>query len=361
MSVNSTAREPIRVGLIGCGGIAVAHLNGYSKRPDLGRVVALCDADEATARQRAEEYDLQAPVYADYRAMLERADVEAVDVCLPIMAHMDVCLAAVAAGRHILCEKPFTNTLAEARRVVAAAEEAGVTVMVAHNQRFRPRHLKMKQLADAGKIGRIVSARADINQNIQAILPDGHWHYHHRGALISLGVHMLDTLRYLVGDVKRVSGFFATEMMPMVGQAGVTGEEADDLGVAALEFESGALGTLAASYCARAHPWHDAIILHGTRGGMHTVGGLHLMSEVDDAFATMSPVETESEAAGDWRLGPSYCAEVEHFLHCIREGVEPMCSGRDNLRTMAVIEAVYRSGATGRTVDVGALLEEDSE
>ena len=130
---------PVHVGLIGCGGIAVAHLNGYSKCPDLGRVVALCDVDEANARQRAEEFGLDAQVYADCRAMLEQADIGAADICLPIVAHTDACLAAVAAGKHILCEKPFTNTLAEAKRVVAAAEAAGITLMVAHNQRFRPR------------------------------------------------------------------------------------------------------------------------------------------------------------------------------------------------------------------------------
>ena len=350
--------QPIRVGLIGCGGIAVAHLNGYSKHPELGRVVALCDVDQHNATTRAEEFGLEAEVYADYETMLQEADIQAVNVCLPIMAHEEACLAAMAAGKHILCEKPFTNTLPEAKRVVAAAEEAGVTLMIAHNQRFRPRHIKMKELLDAGKIGRIISARADINQNIQAILPDGHWHYYHRGALISIGIHMLDTLRYLVGNVRRVSGFFATEMMPMVGEAGVTGEEADDLGVAALEFENGALGTLSASYCARAHPWHDAIMLHGTAGGMHTVGGLHLKSEVDEAFAQMSRVETESEAVSDWRLGGSYAGEVEHFLRCLHGGIEPMCSGRDNLYTMAVIEAIYLSGATGKAVAVNALTEE---
>jgi len=351
--------DPVRIGLIGCGSIAVAHLNGYRQCPELGRVVALCDADASAVEQRRQEFELDAEHYGDYRAMLDKGDVDAVDICLPIMAHEEVAIAVAQAGKHIVIEKPLTNTLEQAKRVVAAADAAGVTLMVAHNQRFRRQHMKMKDLVQTGKIGRIVSARAEINQNIQAVLPDGHWHYYHRGALISIGIHMLDTLRYLVGNVRRVSGFRTTAMMPMVGQQGVEGEEADDLGVAALEFENGALGTLFASYCAKAHPWHDSIMLHGTKGSMHTVGGLHLMSEMDEAHRKLSRVDTDDEKVSDWRLGQSYVREIEHFLRCLHTGTEPMCSGRDNLFTMAAIEAVYLSGATASVTDVSSLIEAD--
>ena len=345
-----------RIGIIGCGSIAVAHLNGYRHCPELARVVALCDANKASAEQRREEFGLDAEHYGDYDTMLDRADVDAVDICLPTTAHAAAAIAAANAGKHILVEKPLANTLREAKQAAAAADAAGVALMVAQNVRFRRQHLKMKELIDAGTIGRIVSARAEINQNIQAILPDGHWHYHHRGALISIGVHMLDLLRFLVGNVTRASGFCSTAMMPMVGQEGVEGEEADDLGVAALEFENRALGTLAASYCSKAQWPGSAVFIHGTHGAMHTVGGLHLMSDDDPDHKNLSRVDADDERVSDWRLGQSYVREVEHFLRCLSGGTEPMCSARDNLYTMAAIEAVYRSSATGRAVDVAALL-----
>ena len=348
--------DPIRVGLIGCGGIALAHLNGYRQCQDLGTVVALADMDASAAEARREEFGPDARCYADYHAMLDEADVDAVDICLPIMAHEEAALAAAQAGKHILIEKPLTNTLAQAQRVVSAAAQAGVTLMVAHNLRFRRAHVKMKELVDAGAIGRVVSARAEINQNIQVVLPDGHWHYYHRGALISLGVHMLDLLRHFVGNVRTVCGFHTTAMMPMIGEPGLDGEEADDLGVAAIEFENGALGTLAASYCAKTQWPGNVVHLHGTKGGMHTVGGLHLMSETDAAFRSLSPVDAADEKVSNWRLDASYVREVEHFLRCLSDGTEPMCSGRDNLFTMAVIEAIYLSGAEGRVVDVNELL-----
>lgn len=349
--------ERINVGIIGCGNIAVAHLNGYRRCAELGQVVALCDNNIVNANKLRTEFALKAEVYEDYLKMLECKDMDAVDICLPIMAHVDAAIAAAKARKHILIEKPFANTLVEAKRIVKAADEAKITLMVAHDQRFRDQHLKMKELIESEKIGRIVSARADINQNIEAVLPQGHWHYSHRGALISLGIHMLDLLRYFVGNVKRVSGFHAAAMMPMIGQKGAEGEEADDLGVAALEFEDGALGVLVASYCAKAHPWHDSVILHGTAGGMHTIGGLHLKSELDDSFRKFTKIETEKEDFGDWRLRPSYVKEVEHFLQCLRNGKEPLCSGHDNLYTMGTIEAIYQSGTTGQVIDVNALVE----
>ena len=349
--------ERIRVGIIGCGNIAVAHLNGYRNCANFAQVVALSDLNTTNAKKLREEFTLEADVYGDYHKMLKSKGVDVVDICLPIIAHSDAAIASAKAGKHILIEKPFANTLSEAKQIVKATDEARVTLMVAHDQRFRAQHLKMKQFIESGKIGRIVSARADINQNIEAILPQGHWHYSHRGALISIGIHMLDLLRYFVGNVKRISGFHTTAMMPMIGQKGVEGEEADDLGVAAFEFDNGALGTLVASYCAKAHPWHDSVILHGTAGGMHTIGGLHIKSEVDDSFAKLSKIETENEDVDDWRFRPSYSKEIEHFLKCLREGKEPLCSGHDNLYTMGAIEAIYKSSVSGKAVDVNALVE----
>jgi predicted dehydrogenase len=294
--------------------------------------------------------------------MLLNAEIDAVDICLPIMLHKPVIVDTVKAGKHVLVEKPMANTLEEAKQIVKLVKETGVTLMVAHQQRFSEQHSKMKELIESGKIGKIIYARADIYQNIRVVLPAGHWHYSHRGALISLGVHKLDMLRYFAGNIKRISGFHKTAMMPMVGQPGIKGEEADDLGVAAMEFENGALGTISASYCAVAHPWHDSIVLHGTQGCIHTIGGLYIKSEVDNSFRDFTKIKIaeDKRPLHDYlRLTSGYAGEIEHFLKCLLEGKEPLCSGQDNLYTMAAIEAIYLSGSTGRVVDVNSLIGED--
>ncbi len=354
--------KKIKVGLIGAGSISLAHLNGYREHSDLGEVVAICDKDASLMEQRKKEFSLNAESFADYQEMLLKSEVDAVDICLPIIQHKMVIMDAVNAGKHVLVEKPMTNTLEEAKEIINALKSTGVTLMVAHNQRFSEQHRRMKKLVDAGTIGEIVYASTNIYQDISAVLPDGHWHYSHRGALISLGVHKLDMLRYFAGNLKRISGFHKTAMKPMVGESGIKGEEADDLGVAALEFEKGALGTITASYCAIAHPWHDAIVLHGTEGCIHTIGGLYVKSTVDSAYSHFTRIELDEEKKmiSDYRFTSGYTGEIEHFLNCLIEKKEPLCSGFDNLYTMAAIEAIYLSGSTGMVINVNELVEKEA-
>src|SRR5947209_16182127 len=163
--------EPVRVALIGCGGIATAHLAGYRSLPELGRIVVACDADPDSARRRAQETGAEACF--DYRAALARDDVEAVDLCLPHDLHEPVTRAAAAAGKHVLVEKPIARNLAEAGRMIAACAEAGVHLMVAHCQRFSADRQTAKRLVDEGAIGRIYLMRTDHNQWVD--YPSGHW------------------------------------------------------------------------------------------------------------------------------------------------------------------------------------------
>jgi len=332
---------PVRIGLIGGGSIARAHLNGYKQVPELGRVTAICDLDKKAVETRMAEFGLDAEVFTDLREMCSRGPVDAVDICLPIKAHLDAILAAARARKHILVEKPITLNLDEAKAGVRAARENGITLMVAHDQRFRSNHVRMKELMP--RIGEIVCARADINQDIEVILPPDHWHRDHRGSLLSIGVHMLDLLRFFVGDVKRVAGFEKTRLVKMRG---------NDIAVAALEFECGALGTLVSTYASKGSPWHDSVLIQGSKGACHTIGGLFI-KEGKEPFMR---VEVESETAGDWRFQSSYREEIRHFLECLRDGATPMTSGEDNLKTIGAIEAIYVSSREGRAVEVAELL-----
>src|SRR6266536_4072620 len=141
--------EPVRVALIGCGGIATAHLIGYDALHELGRIVVACDTDAESARRRAEETGAEPAT--DVAAVLERDDVEAVDLCLPHDLHEPVARAAAAAGKHVLVEKPIARDLAEADRMIAACAAAGVHLMVAHCQRFSADRQTAKRLVDEGE------------------------------------------------------------------------------------------------------------------------------------------------------------------------------------------------------------------
>jgi predicted dehydrogenase len=190
-----TVSPPIRVAVVGLGSIARAHLNGYRQLPELAKVTALCDVSEKAVQAAVAEFSLQgAEVFADLGDLCKRGKIDAVDICLPIKAHLDAILLSARAGKHILVEKPITLDLDEAKKGVRAAAENGVTLMVAQSQRFRPHHQKMKEIIP--RLGQIVCARADINQDLETILPPNHWHRDHRGCLLAIGVHALDALRY---------------------------------------------------------------------------------------------------------------------------------------------------------------------
>src|SRR6266571_1215911 len=151
--------EPVRVALIGCGGIATAHLRACAALSELARVVVACDSNAERARRRAEETGAEACL--KYEEALARDDVEAVDLCLPHDLHEPVACAAAAAGKHVLVEKPIARNLAEADRMIAACADAGVHLMVAHCQRFSADRQTAKRLVDEGAIGRIYLMRPD--------------------------------------------------------------------------------------------------------------------------------------------------------------------------------------------------------
>src|SRR5712692_6021500 len=125
----------LRIGMVGCGGIAGAHMAGFALIPDQVRISAVCDVDEVRLRAAAERAG-GATIHTDFNRLMEDPSVDAVDICLPHHYHAAAIVAAARAGKHILCEKPLCTTLAEAAMVREAVQAGGVTLMCAHNQLF---------------------------------------------------------------------------------------------------------------------------------------------------------------------------------------------------------------------------------
>jgi predicted dehydrogenase len=320
--------EPVRVALIGCGGIATAHLAGYAALPDLGRVVVACDADAESARRRAAETGAEA--LTDYREALARADVEAVDLCLPHDLHEPVARAAAAAGKHVLVEKPIARNLAEADRMIADCAAAGVHLMVAHCQRFSADRQTAKRLVDEGAIGRVYMMRTDHNQWVE--YPPGHWINDPArlggGGIAGSGVHHLDILRWFCGDVERVSAGLT--------RSGCTPRTAEDGGLVLLEHRNGAVSELALSWTAQRFPWYESFWIYGTEGVIHNVGGLHLFRG--------KPRQGEFErVATDHDDGSGFREEIRHFLTCVRTGERPRMPGEEARAALELVLAAYHS------------------
>jgi predicted dehydrogenase len=341
----------IRVGILGCGKIARLHAQGYKAAADVAQVVVCCDEYNIDlARATAQEFGADAT--NRWQEVIERADVDAISICMPPYQHAEIALAAAAAGKHVLVEKPMAMNLAECKTMVAAAKNAGIVLMVGQNQRFQPEHVKIKALLDRNAIGRIVALRFDCNQFVKTMYPPNSWIFDKAksggGMVAQTAVHKIDLMRHFFGEVREVAAFNGYTGLNLNYKPG--GNE--DIAALLMTFESGIIGEAFYLFAAHKTPipttTGELTIFYGEKGIIHNVLGWHIYStEVPEYSGGLTKLEIHTYPYMD-----SVVAEVRHFLECIQNGTEPITSGRDNLGTMAVIDAIYQAAETKTVVQV---------
>jgi predicted dehydrogenase len=355
-SVRMHSSSPLRVGLIGAGSIAGAHLKAYQAFPQKVQLVGICDVNRAAAETRSREMG-GIPAFTDVHALLAATNCEAVDICTVHDQHAPNTMAALAAGRHVLVEKPFGVSMAECREMVTAAERARRTLMVAQCQRYDASYAAIRDLVKADKLGRVHAARFDAMQNLAAFVPSTHWLFDGRraggGIVISVLVHKIDLLRYVLGEVRLVSAACRTTKPIFTNGA-------EDYVTALMEFENGAIADVFATYSGYRMPYGENFMLLGEHGAVHALPSVGRYIGPAYAVTADQPAPT-----GDWDtvhhsgfnpIEPrwdefptrdSITNEILHFADCVQTGREPLSSGRDNLGTMAVVFALYESARNG--------------
>jgi len=328
---------PVRVGLIGAGGIAGAHVKGYLANPDTTTLVAVADPVEANARRRAELAD--AAVYADAATMMAEADIDAVDICLPHHLHRDAIVAAAEAGKHILCEKPLCLTPEEAADVQAAVTSAGVTLMCAHNQLFSPPVAKARQLIDSGLIGDVYEVRttdsfyndfdpSTMGWRATASTSGG-------GELIDTGYHPTYLLMHLAGAAPVSVG-------SMLSTHRLTFMEGEDSAQVLVRFDNGVVGSIVTSWAYTPSSNTERFSVVGSKGSLHAIGPtLHYRTRGGErGVLEFEPVD-------------EFAAEIGHFAHSILEGTKPLHSEQEGIDVLGIILAAYESHRTGAFVSLG--------
>jgi UDP-N-acetyl-2-amino-2-deoxyglucuronate dehydrogenase len=323
--------KPIRMGLIGCGGISRAHARGYQNLPELFQVTATCDVVEENAAERGKQLGAER-IYTDYEKMLREADIDAVDICLPHDLHAEVSNSALEAGKHVMVEKPIAITLEEADSMIAAAEKAGTVLMVALNERYDPAHERIRQMISDGTLGQLLCIRIDHNQNVK--LPEGHWIRSRDqlggGVLIGSGIHRVDLLRWFGGEVVRVANFQVEWPERMEGEVAA---------VMSVLFESGCIGEVTAIWAVRKAPWYEGVWVYGTEGSIYRLNGLFWDSP--DGYVKLDIPEADS-----------FTEELRHFGQCILSGHKPLTSGEEARRSLEVVLAAYRSADAGQIISL---------
>ncbi|WP_329109226.1 Gfo/Idh/MocA family oxidoreductase [Micromonospora sp. NBC_01699] len=331
---------PIKVGLIGAGSIAGVHVDGYLANPGITRLVAVADVVPEHARRRAEPAGAQ--VYTDYREMLARADIDAVDICLPHHLHREAIVAAAEAGKHILCEKPLCLSHEEAQAVTEAVERAGVTLMCAHNQLFSAPVAKARELLDSGLLGTVYEVRttdsfyndfdpANMGWRATAETSGG-------GELIDTGYHPSYLLMHLAAAEP-------VEVVAMLSTHRLTFMEGEDSAQVLVRFANGVVGTITTSWAYTPTATTERFSVVGAKGSLHSDGSTlwyRLRGGEDGAF----------------EFGPSdeYGGEIRHFAESLLAGTPPLHGHVEGIAVLGIILAAYESARTRAIAPVTALL-----
>lgn len=333
---------PTRVGIIGGGGIAKAHLDGYLMATDRAKVTAIADIDPEHAREGAERAG-GAKVFTDYHELIASDLVDAVDICLPHHLHADAILAAATAGRHVLIEKPLCLTLAEAADISQAVASSGITLMCAHNQLFLPAVARARELVSQGALGKVYEARTtDSFWNDMHVETIG-WRRQRStaggGELIDTGYHPTYLLLHLVQSEP-------VEVAAMLSHHRLTFLEGEDSAQVLVRFADGSVGSIVTSWAYEAPGSTEKFSVVGEGGSMWSDGttlnlkprGGELMVE---RFAEVKP--------------HTYAVEVVDFIDRLRDGRRPLNTEVEGIAVLKVILAAYASADQRRIVGLDEL------
>jgi predicted dehydrogenase len=370
------------VGLVGYAFMGAVHshawrtVNRFFDLPAQAELAALCGRNKDAAQAAATKFGYPS-VETDWHALIDRDDVQIVDVCTPGDSHAEISIAALQAGKHVLCEKPLANTVAEARAMVEAAKSASGRSMVGFNYRRLPAVSYARQLIAEGRLGTIRHVRAVYLQDwiIDPEFPLA-WRLQKEhagsGALGDLGAHIIDMAQFVTGqNITGVSGltetFIKTRPLPasssgLSGQASTERGEVtvDDASLFLARFSDGAIGTFEATRFAQGRKNGLHIEINGDGGSL--VFDLERLNELEFFDASLDPAEagfrrilvtepTHPYAGAWWPPGHglgyehSFTHEARDFLEAIANGSDPAPSFVDGLRVQLVLDAVERSAA----------------
>jgi predicted dehydrogenase len=372
-------RGVLGIGMVGYAFMGRAHsqawrnVASFFELPLRPRMAAICGRDQAAVAAAATR--LGWPAWeTDWKRLVQRDDVDLVDVCTPGSSHAEISIAALEAGRHVLCEKPLANTVDEARAMAAAAERAatgGVRAMVGFNFRRVPAVALARQLVAAGRLGPIRHVRAAYLAS-HALDPELPLAWRHQaseagsGALGDLGAHAVDLAQHLAGD--RIAGVSAlTETFvrerPLPGGGGARGPvTVDDAALFIARFGGGALGSFEATRLAAGHTEGLAVELNGELGSvvweLGALNELRLFDATEEpatqGFRRIQVTRAEHPYAGAWwpdghTIGyeHTFTHEVRDLIQAIADGRDPEPTFADGLQVQEVLDAVQRSAASG--------------
>lgn len=338
----------VKFGVIGAGVGATFALRALKILEKEGVAEAVAVSSPHRAKVRAEEFALSG-YYVDYKEMLRERGIDAVFISTPHYLHFPMALDSISAGIHTLVDKPMAMNLNEADEMIRRARVAGVKLGVCLQSRFDPKVLKIKEVLDSGRLGRLLLGEAIVKwfrtgEYYEKSFWRGRWSTEGGGALINQAIHTIDLLLWMTGDVDYLWALSAPVLHNI---------EVEDLSMATLKFKNGAFGSIQAS-TALYPGFPTRLELYGTNGAAILEGEmiklLHIKGE--EPYSEEEAKEgLESWARPEAAPPLNHAASIRDFAEAILKDREPKVTGEEGRRSIEVIKAIHLSGKTGKVVN----------
>ncbi|NQX58801.1 Gfo/Idh/MocA family protein [Paenibacillus qinlingensis] len=352
-----------RIGIIGCGGIANGkHLPSLSKLSNV-ELVAFCDIIQESAATAAAKYGIEgALVCEDYKEILQDATIDIVHVLTPNISHAEISIAALEAGKHVMCEKPMAKTAEDAKRMVETAKRTGKKLTIGYNNRFRPDSQHLKNVCADGELGHIYFAKAHAIRR-RAVPTWGVFLDEEKqggGPLIDIGTHALDLTLWMMDNYKPkvVLGTSYHELSQTENAANAWGPwdpskfTVEDSAFGMIVMENGATIILESSWALNTLEVDEAkCSLSGTEGGADMKGGLRINGEKHSRLYT---TEVDLKAGGvafyDGKTESAADVEMRTWINAIDQDIDPVVTPEQAYVVSQILEAIYESARTGKAV-----------
>lgn len=341
----SSNQKPLNFAIIGTGSIAGLHITAIGDIEDI-EIVALCSSSPDRAAAAEEKYGIT--TYSDIETLFDNEEVDAIIICTASGHHLEPCLAAASRGIHVLSEKPLEVTMDRAQQMVDACAQNNVKLGGIFQSRFNPAYLKIKKAVEEGLLGKLLLGNAYIKwYRPEDYYSSSPWRGTLDGdggaALINQGIHTIDLLQNVMGPIRSVTGKVKTSVHKIEGE---------DLGVALIEFESGAMGVVEGS-TALYPGYPERLEVYGEKGSVVMEGGKIKAWNLMEAEAEELETANEPGSGASDPMAIDYAFhkfQIEDFVSAIREDRPPIVTGEEGIKALALIRAIYESSESGKAV-----------
>lgn len=337
----------MKIGIVGTGAITGKHADAISEIEN-AELVALCSSSSERAKSAEQTFGIK--TYYDISDFLSHPDLEIVCICTASGHHMEAGLLAAKAGKHLLIEKPIEINLTRADQLIEACKENGVRLGVIFQNRFSPDYLKLIAAVQEGKFGKLLMGNAHVNwyraPEYYSTSPwKGTLQGDGGGAFMNQGIHTLDLLLDVMGDVKSVFAKVKTALHPIEGE---------DLGAALVTFENNALGNITAS-TALYPGLPERLEIFGKKGSAVLEGGKLIQWSIlgEESMPIMADAKAGSGAADPMAIGHAlHKAQWEHYLNAVDKNEPILVEGKMARKSVELIRAIYKSSELEREVEL---------